>query len=389
VVSSISYTLGENVENLTLTGEEAINGTGNSMDNQITGNSLDNILDGGEAGTDQLIGGDGNDKYIIASNNVQVYENDGEGTDEVASSISYTLGDNVENLTLTGSESIDGTGNSIENVLTGNSLDNLLDGGQGKDMLVGGDGSDTYIVDNAQDDVVENTNEGTDIVQSTVSYELSANIENLTLLGSDSINGTGNTLDNVVVGNSGANTLDGAIGADDLQGGDGNDAYIVDNVNDSVAELSGQGTDIVYAAVNFTLDSNIENLTLSGTANLNATGNDIANNLTGNNGNNTIIGAGGLDTLTGGSGADVFVIGNATGNAYGINNSNSFALITDFTVGTDRLQLKGSLASDYMVNFADPTQVTITSTDATVGLVAKINATGTAADILNNAIFLS
>jgi Ca2+-binding RTX toxin-like protein len=180
--------------------------------------------------------------------------------------------------------------------------------------------------------------------------------------------------------------LDGGIGADDLQGGDGNDAYIVDNVNDSVAELIGQGTDIVYAAVNFTLDSNIENLTLSGTANLNATGNDIANSLTGNDGDNTIKGAGGLDTLTGGNGADVFVIGDSTANAYGIDKSNTFALITDFTVGTDSLQLKGS-SGDYSIDSTDLTQVTITSTDISVGLVAKINAS--AQNIFNNAIFLS
>lgn len=154
----------------------------------------------------------------------------------------------------------------------------------------------------------------------------------------------------------------------------------------------GDGTaDWVVAGFNVSFSSvyNVENILLSGSDTLTATGDESANFIVGNSGANTITGGGGLDTLTGDGGADVFVIGDATGNAYGVSYNNSFTLITDFTVGTDKLQLKGVLAN-YTLNSTDPTKVLITSNDPSVGLVAKINVvSGTAADILNNTIFLA
>jgi Ca2+-binding RTX toxin-like protein len=225
VQSSVSHTLSANVEKLTLTGTAAINATGNALANILTGNSGDNILDGG-AGADTMVGGTGNDIYIV-DNVADVVTESGVGVDLVLSSVSFTLGSNIENLTLTGTDAINATGNTLANVLTGNNADNVLNGGTGADTMIGGAGNDTYVVDNASDIVTEFAGEGVDTVQSSVTYALATNVENLTLTGSGAINGTGNTLDNVLIGNSAANTL---------AGGGGNDTYRF---------AAGSGSDIV------------------------------------------------------------------------------------------------------------------------------------------------
>lgn len=315
VLSSVSYTLPVSVEILTLTGSSDINGTGSSGSETITGNSGNNTLDG-SSGADTLIGGAGNDTYVVDNAGDVVTEGSSAGTDIVLASVSYTLGSNVENLTLTGSSAINGSGNSLDNTLTGNSGNNTLDGGAGADTMAGGAGNDTYIVDDSGDVVIENTSEGTDTVQANASYTLGSNIEKLTLTGSSNIDGTGNTLDNVILGNSGVNiltgndgndTLDGGAGADTMIGGAGNDSYLVDNSGDVVTEGSSAGTDAVTATVSYTLGSNIENLWLGGSSNIDGTGNSANNGIHGNSGDNTLDGGAGWDSMYGGDGNDTYI----------------------------------------------------------------------------------
>ena len=326
VLSAVTWTLGSNVENLTLTGMSAINASGNTLANVLTGNSAANTLNG-DLGADTLVGAAGNDTYVVDNNGDVVTELANEGTDLVQSSVSNTLAANVENLTLTGTWVISGTGNALDNVLTGNGVNNTLtggagndtlDGGLGADSLIGGAGNDLYFVDAAGDVVSEALNEGTDTVQSLVTWTLVSNLENLTLGGTAVINGTGNTLDNMLIGNSanntltggaGNDTLDGGLGNDTMIGGVGNDTFVVNVATDVVTEALNEGTDTVQSAVSWTLVSNLENLTLTGSSVINGTGNAFDNVLSGNGANNTLTGAAGNDTLDGGLGTDSLVGG--------------------------------------------------------------------------------
>jgi Ca2+-binding RTX toxin-like protein len=311
VQSSISYALTANVENLTLTGADNINGIGNALNNFLTGNSAANILSGG-AGADTMTGGAGDDTYLVDNKSDVVTEAASEGDDTVQSSVSYTLTTNVENLVLTGTGNINGTGNAFNNFLTGNSVANILSGGAGEDTLAGGAGDDTYVVDNAGDVVREASGAGTDTVQSSVSYSLTTNVENLVLSGTGNINGIGNDLVNTINGNAGNNIIDGGVGADTMAGGAGDDIYVVDNAGDVITEVSGAGTDTVLAFISYALTTNVENLLLTGTSNINGTGNDLANTITGNAGNNTIDGGADADNLAGGAGDDTYLVDNTS-----------------------------------------------------------------------------
>ncbi|MGM3305459.1 FG-GAP-like repeat-containing protein [Anabaena sp. WFMT] len=289
VRSSVTYTLGNNIEHLTLTGTNNINGTGNELNNNITGNIANNILDGGDGndnlkggdgndtligglgndnlnggiGADSLTGGDGNDSYTVDDLGDTVTENVNAGIDTVKSSITYTLGNDLEHLTLTGTNDIDGTGNALNNNITGNIASNILNGGDGNDNLKGGDGDDTLI------------------------------------------------------GGLGNDNLNGGIGADSLTGGDGNDSYTVDDLGDTVTENVNAGIDTVKSSITYTLGNDLEHLTLTGTNDIDGTGNALNNNITGNIASNILNGGDGNDNLKGGDGDDTLIGGLGNDNLNG------------------------------------------------------------------------
>ncbi|MBX5192413.1 RTX toxin, partial [Rhizobium sp. NZLR3b] len=314
-LSSYALTNIANVENLTFIGTGDFSGTGNGLANTIAGGAGNDTLDGG-AGNDTLIGGAGNDIYLVGDSFDVVIESANKGTDTVQTALSsYTLSNNVENLTYTGSASFTGTGNALANTITGGAGNDTLDGGAGADSLIGGAGNDTYIVDNAGDSVAENTGAGTDTVRTTLaSYTLGSNVENLSFVGTGTFTGTGNSLANTIKGAAGADTLDGKAGADILIGGAGNDTYIVD-VSDVVTEGLNEGTDLIRTALSsyaLTNIANVENLTFIGTGDFSGTGNSLANTITGGAGNDTLDGGAGNDTLIGGAGNDIYVVDSAS-----------------------------------------------------------------------------
>jgi Ca2+-binding RTX toxin-like protein len=193
-----------------------------------------------------------------------------------------------------------------DDTLYGRGGDDRLDGGAGADRMYGEGGNDTYVVEAAGDLVSEGVGQGTDTVLASVDYALPANVEHLTLTGLAAVRATGNGLTNTLTGNAGANVLDGKGGADLMAGGAGDDTYYVGQAGDRVQEAPGEGADTVYSAVSFTLDAHLEDLRLTGTKAINATGNALANALTGNKAANVLDGREGADVLAGGAGNDLY-----------------------------------------------------------------------------------
>ena len=193
-------------------------------------------------------------------------------------------------------------GTDGRDTLVGTAGDDTLDGGGGRDQMSGGLGNDTYIVGNFLDVVIEDVNAGVDTVLSSVGYTAPGNVENLTLTGSADISARGNALNNVLTGNAGNNFFNGFAGADTLIGGLGNDTYVV-GLRDHVVEYAGGGTDTVLVSVSFTAPAYVENVRLTGSGNINATGNELNNVLTGN---------AGVNVFTGGLGDDTYVVDSAS-----------------------------------------------------------------------------
>ncbi len=371
--STLSGGLGSDVLYGNVGNDTLLGGDGSDYLYGDTGNDL---LDGG-LGSDVMYGGAGDDIYVVDNDTDYVAENPGEGVDTVKSYVSFTLDANTEHLTLLGTNAINATGNAASNNLYGNLGDNVLqggggndtltgdagndrlDGGAGNDIMLGGVGNDTYVVGSTSDVVTENANEGSDTIEASITLTLGNNVENLTLTGSSALNGTGNALDNILTGNSGKNTLtggagndrlDGKGGIDTLLGGAGDDTYVVDLTTDVITENAGEGNDTVESSVTLTLGNNLENLTLTGTAALNGTGNALDNILTGNSGKNTLTGGAGNDRLDGQAGADTLTggVGNDTyvlGRGYGADT----VVESDATAGnTDVAQFLSGIATDQL-----------------------------------------
>ena len=172
-----------------------------------------------------MTGGTGNDLYIVESATDIVTEAASAGTDTVVSYVNYTLGANVENLILRGTAAT-GTGNALNNTIIGNASANTLDGGAGADAMAGGAGNDTYVRDNAGDTVTEAAGAGTDTVRSCTDLHAGCQRREPDADRAAALNGTGNTLNNAMVGNAAANVLTGGAGADALTGGGGSNTFV-------------------------------------------------------------------------------------------------------------------------------------------------------------------
>jgi Ca2+-binding RTX toxin-like protein len=346
--------------------------SGSAFDDVLVGDDKANLLNGG-AGHDILAGGKGDDTYV-ASDDDQIVETAAEGVDTVVAALSYTLGENLENLLLGGEASIDGFGNALANRIVGNGASNLLVGGAGADTLDGQGGLDTASyatsasgveVDlslgvgkggDAEGDLLRNIEiligsafadilrgdardnlligagggdrifggDGVDTVDYSASAAVKVNLglaETVRQVGGDA-NGdmlsgveqvigsrfddwlTGDAAANRLSGGDGNDNLDGGAGADTLIGGTGNDQYVVDDAGDVVVEIGG-GLDQVSSSISYALGADIERLVLIGAAAIDGQGNALDNVVTGNEQANVLWGFGGRDTLSGLGGDDV------------------------------------------------------------------------------------
>lgn len=251
----------------------------------LFGGADNDYLDGG-IGADAMIGGTGDDTFIVDSIGDSVSEAAGEGADTVLSSITYSLAETLENLTLTGAAAINGSGNSVANAILGNNATNVLYGRASGDTLDGAGGSDTLYGGDGFDSLAGG--DGADLLDG----------------GNDNDALNGGAANDVLYGRAGADVLDGGAGADSMFGGAGDDQYVVEDVGDIVAESAASGADSVTASISYALTAFVETLTLTGVDAINGTGNALANTISGNAASNTLSGLNGADTLHGGDGGD-------------------------------------------------------------------------------------
>ena len=330
--------------------------TGTAGADTLTGTSGNDLIDGA-GGADTMSGGAGDDTYIVTDPNAKVVEGYGGGVDTVKSSVTYTLPDYVENLTLTGSAAINATGNSESNIIIGNAAANVITGGLGNDILTGGGGADTFVI-NAGDgsDIITDFSPGSamghDVVQLngfafTSFSDIQAAMtqvgndvylaltsqdtlvfrdttiaaftgDDFQLPGSLPVGGVitswvnGSASSHVVYGTAANDKITAAHTDDTLVGWTGDDTYVIGNANQHIVENPGGGIDSVEAWTSYTLPANVENLTLM-MAGLTGTGNALANRIVGSSGNDILNGGGGDDWLFGGAGNDTFIYGAGSG----------------------------------------------------------------------------
>jgi len=327
-------------------GDDALDGgsgndnlSGDAGDDALSGGSGNDHIDGG-ADADVLSGGGGDDILIGGAGSNTLDGGSGSDTADYSAapaavvarlSLSSVTGGFGGVDTLISIEDL--TGSAFNDTLAGDASDNILDGGAGVDTMSGGAGNDTYYVDSLLDTVGEGSNGGTDTVFASINYNLSAFLENLTLIGGGNLQGYGNASVNVLTGNSGDNLLNGMGGADLMQGGAGNDVYFVDNIGDSVVENANEGNDSVFASVNFALSANVENLVMQGSADLQGFGSGGANVLYGNTGNNLLDGGAGIDLMVGGAGNDTYFVDDPSDSTFELPNEGNDTVFASCNYG--------------------------------------------------------
>ncbi len=419
VVSLVSYTLGANVEHLRLNhAAGAASATGNGLNNRITGNSSDNVISGldgsdriaglggvdiifGGAGSDTIRGGGGNDvingdagnDFLTGDAGVDVI-NGGADNDRISGGADGdTLrGDGGRDRIFggAGSDRIEGGtsadwlfGGADGDLLIGEDGNDYLDGGTGDDDMYGGLGNDTFVVRDLGDTVHEGHSQGNDTVISFLSYTLDNNVERLRLANAAGVaDGTGNSLNNQIYGNSSANTLNGLDGNDRMfgrggadtllggqgndyldgggdddimTGGTGNDTYILRDVGDVLNEVANEGRDLVVAHFSYILEDNFETLRLHANAgvsygggnslNNRLYGNEDKNHLFGLDGNDRIFGGGGEDAIVGGKGND-YLDGQADADKFLFEVGDGNDVIANYEHGLDLMAFVGLTFSD-------------------------------------------